>query len=161
MHRATHQQPVRAAARRGALALGLCLALSSLSSCLRVEWTRYRANEEPAPERVGKLAIDRSTLQNALDSLGAPNFVFGAESDQVWLVWVWRDESKWGVAISYELVDFVSASFEFSEIDEETMGYALLFDEERTLRELRRGRLSKILDGAVTKRSRSAARRSR
>ncbi len=131
----------------------LLLLLPLLGGCLSVSYNYSRVNvhepvEDGSFQNLFQQYLDQSTgveLQHCMDSLGAPNLVWESPKGLA-LAYVWQDQSSWGFNISYSFERFISARFDFSNLDQNLNGLVLLFDDGLQLLELRRGYISQIIN---------------
>lgn len=129
------------------------LALSLLSpSCLRVAWSRGRAQRPIPAEEHADLAAGSSDLAVCLQRFGAPLFVWEERLDDTVLAWGWNESFGWGVNVSIPLAQQFSATLDFEDDNLDLPGLVLVFDMERNLIEKRVGLLSAIAPGAMRRR---------
>jgi hypothetical protein len=121
---------------RGAFLLAIPLLLAG---CVSFSWSRRRAHELPPTGAVAALTPGRTTLTEALDSLGAPLYVWEYKGDGAALAWGWSDDDNRGVAMSLPLQRQLSASFSYDSGSERLRGIVLLFDSKLVLDQVREG----------------------
>ena len=129
------------------------LALSMLSSsCVRVAWSRGRAQRPiPAEEHAG-LVAGSSDLAACLQRFGAPLYVWEERIDDTVLAWGWNESFGWGVNVSIPLAQQLSATLDYEDDNLDLPGLVLVFGVDRQLIEKRVGLLSEIAPGAVRRR---------
>src|SRR5258708_32166352 len=81
--------------------------------CIPGGYYRTQAFEPVAHARCAALEPGKSTLADALASLGAPLFVWEWKGEGAALAWGWRDMARWGFAVSVPLTNSSSASFSY------------------------------------------------
>lgn len=124
---------------RPSLLLPLLLAVAP--GCVTGSFTRD-SRFEPVPRgALRPLQPGESDLQDALDALGAPLWVWEVPGDGMAVAYGWEEERAWGLSFSVPLTRQLSANFDYDDIDADLAGVVLFFDAERRLVEKRRGRL--------------------
>lgn len=122
----------------------LLLSLALLAaSCVQLRWQRLNLNAPLDDNLLLQLQPDRSDLGDCLRALGAPHQVWESRGGIV-LAYGWLDQANWSVSVSYSFTRFVSASFNYGDIDRNLNGVVLLLDQDLRLRSIRRGYLADI-----------------
>ena len=124
-----------------------------LAGCVTGKYTHVSVNEPLLPEHMAALSPGTDTLGTCLDRLGAPNRVFeyrvGPDRTAgMALLWVWRDESGWGIEVSGAVKD-VSGSVSYDQLNKELPGCVLWFSPELVLEGWRMGRIGELLRGRI------------
>jgi hypothetical protein len=125
------------------LAIVLAL-LAPLQSCISLTWQHEITLEPVRPEAVATLQPGTSDLGACLDALGAPLYVWEYRGDEIALAFGWLESRHWGAGVRAQVVENVSASFNYDAIDAATEGYVLFFDEAWKLTAVRRGKLRNL-----------------
>ncbi len=132
-------------ARLRSLALLCCLLPFCLTSCLNFQYTRIRG-DTPVDDCVpGVLAASPRSMQACLDYLGAPSFVERGAGSSTELVWTWKDETRWGLSVSYRVAASVSPSLSYTSGDADLDALRLRFDADHMLTEAKFGKLRDFL----------------
>lgn len=125
--------------------LTACLAAALLGAgCVDVGWNRTVRFEPPPPGATARLHDGAEGLQECLDLLGAPLWVWDTptgEGQGFALAYGWYEERGWSVAVSYPVADYVNASFDYDQADERMRGIVLFFDDDARLVSWRMGLL--------------------
>ena len=124
------------------LAASLASALT-LSSCLSYSWSREEAMVPVAEDNLASLQSGAS-LEECLDELGAPLYLWEYRETGIVLAWGSSSRADHGFSLSVPLSDNSSVSINFNNIDQKIEGVVLVFDEALELRWIRRGYLSEI-----------------
>ncbi len=113
-------------------AFGACL----LASCAGVSFQHVAAGEMPDLRASRVLAPGKSSLEECLQILGAPNSVEEEESGggRV-LTWRWEHVHGWGFFVGLPLSDWASASLNYDRMARDPDRLRLVFDENWLLRE--------------------------
>lgn len=122
----------------------LCAVWLVTPGCVRGIYNRVNVNEPRSETAVSALRAGETELQEALDSLGAPNLVWPT-SDGTALAWAHTHERGWGLRLSVPIRQF-SANFDYRSNLAKAEAIALFFDEDWKLEYLRRGALADLLD---------------
>lgn len=120
---------------------------ASLPSCVSLSWERKLSETPLDKERVEALALNTSTLQQCLASLGAPLHVWELANGQFALAYGWRNNRELGIGVSLPVTQDQTANFDYDEITLHTRGYVLFFDDQLRLIERRAGMLNEIAPG--------------
>jgi hypothetical protein len=123
------------------------------TSCVTGEYARYSIDEPIAAERIDALQPGTDDLTTCLRALGAPHraFEYRAAADGtagVMLLWMWRDESGWGLQVSSPL-DEAPVSFEFDRSYDDLPACALWFGADLRLERARLGSVRDLLPARV------------
>ena len=124
------------------LAASLVSALT-LSSCLSYSWSREEAMVPVADENLAALQTGAS-LEECLDVLGAPLYLWEYRETGVALAWGSSSTGNHGFSLSIPLSEKASGSVNFNNISQDIEGVVLVFNEELELRWIRRGYLSEL-----------------
>lgn len=138
------------------LLLFAVLALSP--SCLSFEWSRVSRYAPVPAELEASLEVGDSDLERCLARLGAPLWVLEQpveSKDGALLAWGWFESEDFGVRVSYAFDRFVSASFDYEQIDAEMQGIVAVFDESWRLIKLERGLLRDLASDLTQARPRA------
>jgi hypothetical protein len=135
--------------------LGACALLAV--GCVQLQYTHAHIGE-PLPVGIeDALPIGEATVQQALDLLGAPTYVYGDDVQGISLAWTWRHTEGWGISLSYSISELFNLSGSYDDDGTETWGVFLTFDRELRLREARRALLSDVAAASIVARSRTPA----
>lgn len=127
-----------------ALALLLAVALGA-ASCVRVSWISSD-RQTPVPDvHVDGLEPGETTLEGALARLGAPLFVWEADSRSYGLAFGWDEGLDWGVNVSVPVAREFSASLDYEDTNLQLEGLVLFFDASDRLLRVERGLLSDLV----------------
>ena len=129
-----------ASLRRSAAILAAALSVS----CVTGTYQRVNLFEPRPDELVRPLTESPSDLQDCLDALGAPNFVWPTDGATA-MAWAHSHQRGWGVRVSASIRG-VSASVNYASALAKAQALALFFDEEWNLLYLRRGKLADLLE---------------
>lgn len=121
----------------------LCLACS-LSSCVRLRWNHENRFEPLPSDSWAGLEPGESDLGDALESLGAPLYVWEQTSDSFAVAYGWFNGRVAGGTVSVPLTEYASASFSYDNGAEKLYGLVLTFDRNERLMVLREGYLRDI-----------------
>jgi len=123
--------------------VGLLAATTLLSSCVTGTYRRINIGE-PRPDAVVQpLLEEASELQDCLDSLGAPNFVWPTD-DGTAVAYTHSHQKGWGLRVSAALRR-VTGSVAVNSSLERGEAWVLFFDPDWNLLFLRHGMLADIL----------------
>ncbi|MBK7644849.1 MAG: hypothetical protein IPJ19_17710 [Planctomycetes bacterium] len=125
------------------LALALLAALGC-GSCLTGGYYRTQMFGPVAHEQVVGLVPGKATLDDALKQLGAPLYVWEWKGEGTALAWGWRNQARWGFALSVPVGGRNSASFSYDKIALDLPGAVLFFESDGVLVESREGQLADI-----------------
>jgi len=124
---------------------GFVVALSS--ACISVEWRRDSRQSPPPEGAVESFQIGATTLQDALDLLGAPLDAYEYRETGMALAYGWYHAVSKGVRITVPVYDRASASFDYSKSKQGLKGLLLLFDGDLRLVSIREGWLEDLTSG--------------
>ena len=126
------------------LRAALLLACAALPvACVSAEWHRAHGLVEPPREAFATLVPGQADLGDCLENLGAPLLVWEEPAGAA-LAWGWYEEDTLAGGVSVPMGEAFSASFDARDVDANMRGLVLLFDNEWTLRIVRRGRLREL-----------------
>jgi hypothetical protein len=132
---------------RPALIAAAMVALGAATSCVTAEYRRTIVDEAVPEERVASLVPGRSGLAECLAALGAPSYVWEYRGDGLALGYGSYRRSHWGLSVSYQVANDVSASMSYEDLGSKTRGYVLFFDEGWVLQAVRAGLLRDLTLG--------------
>jgi hypothetical protein len=119
------------------------LALGS-TGCVSFSWERGLRYEPPDPEVLAGLEPGHTTLDLALDQLGAPLWVWEYPSEDgagAALAYGWYQSRERGIKVKAPTNTAVSPSFSYNRIDSRMQGLVLFFDQDWRLDYWREGLL--------------------
>lgn len=111
------------------------------SACLSLAWVREHRDQPPPENWIEDLRPGEADLEQCLNRLGAPLYVWEYKGEGMALAWGWVDNDRKGFTFSVPLADEASASFSYDRIDERMRGVVLLFDRDLKLELARSGYL--------------------
>lgn len=123
--------------------VGGVLTLCLLSGCVSGRYRRFSVNEPKAETSLQPLLERSAGLQECLDALGAPNFVWPTDVGTA-MAYAHTFEKGWRLRVSAP-VKRVSGSVTYNSSLEKGQAVVLFFDDDWNLRFLRRGKLVDIL----------------
>lgn len=119
----------------------LAIALVVLTGCVRFDYTRDIV-DSPVAESGFETLTPGMTLQECLDTLGAPGYVW-SDPRGVWLAYIWIRETKPRIAVSVPFLTLgipgPSPSFTYSVLKRRGEGITLCFNQDLELRFARQG----------------------
>ena len=128
------------------IALAAC-AVAWSCSCISVDWTRGSRQSPPPKGAIAALQVGTSTLQDALDLLGAPLDTYEYRETGMALAYGWHRSDAKGLRVSVPLYERASASADFRKSHRGLDGVLLLFDEHLSLVSIREGWLEDLTSG--------------
>jgi len=125
--------------------LALLAVAFGATACVRVSWISSD-RQTPVPDlHIAGLAPGETTLDQALVQLGAPLFVWEADSKSYGLAFGWDEGLDWGVNVSVPIANEFSASLDYEDTNLQLEGLVLFFDGENRLLRIDRGLLSDLV----------------
>lgn len=125
----------------------LLLASAVLSGCVQFRWVRKRQDDKTPLKRAGEIEVGKDCLAVCLDKLGAPHTVANGPNGAIDMIYSWVDNVSWGLSISYEVISWWTASVSYDAHRNDLQGLLLRFDDDLVLREMRVGKLDRIVTG--------------
>jgi hypothetical protein len=110
-----------------------------LASCVSFTWYRTHSNEPSPKNALSTLVPGKSTLDECLQALGAPLYLWEYKGDGAALAWGWNDLNWKGVTLSVPIYDQTAASASYDYGAERMKGAVLLFDRDLVLESVREG----------------------
>ena len=126
----------------------------SLSGCVSFNWERGLRFEPPDPEAMAELEVGETTLDSALEDLGAPLWVWeypAEDGEGAALAYGWFQSQDRGVRVRAPL-GRASPSFTYNRIDSSMQGLVLFFDANWRLQSWREGLLVDLTAELVKRR---------
>ncbi len=131
--------------RSSTFALSLLAVALGAASCVRVSWISSD-RQTPVPDaQIAGLAPGETSLEAALGQLGAPLFVWEADSKSYGLAFGWDEGLDWGVNVSVPVAKEFSASLDYEDTNLQLEGLVLFFDRDNRLLRIDRGLLSDLV----------------
>lgn len=127
--------------------LALLLLAPMLGGCIQLRFWRNRTNPPIADTVLATITPGSSSLQDCLDTLGAPQLVTESLDGDLVIAYGWQDEFSWGIQASYAFDDFTDASLSWDDSDQDVPGVVLIFDRGFRLLYLERGFLRDLVGG--------------
>ena len=121
------------------LASTLCL-----SSCVAFSFDRDLRNVPLPDGAIESLQPGDARLEQCLERLGAPLFVWEYKGDGVALAYGWSKEKNWNVTVSVPVTRGYSTSFSYTDDSANLRGAVLLFDRDLKLEIVRHGFLRSL-----------------
>lgn len=127
---------------RRARTLIVVLAATLLASgCFRFSWRHQTRNAPAGSAALDELRPRETSLDQCLERLGAPLYVWEYKRNGVALAYGWLENDEKGFSVSVPIAQDFSASLSYDDADAQMRGVVLLFGPELTLELVRRGYL--------------------
>ena len=129
---------------RGIVARGILLGLLPLlAGCVSFIWSRTRAYQPMPKGALVGLEIGRAHLDDCLERLGAPLYVWEYKRNGAALAWGHGNDDSKRIAVSIP-IGRASPSVSYGDIDANLKGAVLLFDQDLVLEQVKEGYLRAI-----------------
>ena len=121
------------------IAAGLYVGMST--ACVSFRFERTSVNVPPRAGAVEGLKPGESSLDQCLQQLGAPLYVWEYQGSGAALAWGWELSHARGVTLSIPLEQSSITAGSYDDLAKDLHGFVLFFDDGGKLTELRRGYL--------------------
>jgi hypothetical protein len=115
-----------------------------LASCVTFSFERNLAHTPLDDAALDALQPGRASLEQCLERLGAPLYVWEYKGNGVALAYGWQKQKRWNVSVSVPLVRGYSASGSYTDDASKLRGAVLFFDDDLELELVRRGFLQTL-----------------
>jgi hypothetical protein len=115
-----------------------------LAGCVTFSFDRDLRFTPLAEDSLAGLQPGQARLDQCLERLGAPLYVWEYKGDGMALAYGWNKEKSWNVTVSVPVTQYYSASASYSDDTANLRGAVLLFDRDLKLEMVRRGFLRSL-----------------
>ncbi|MBK7875480.1 MAG: hypothetical protein IPJ77_06975 [Planctomycetes bacterium] len=112
------------------------------ASCVSFRFDRATVNGPPRKQTVAAMAPGKTSLAEALKTLGAPLLAWEWKGDGMALAWGWSEDGVRGISVSVPLDQGGSAQASYDELARHLRGVVLFFDADGGLVDVREGALN-------------------